>query len=315
MALVFLPQYGGDQGESYQTGTDTAIRRFIVGRDDGSGAIDTAGAPFTPQSFYAQGGDDLARDQAQLVSGTFFDRVKVTQYSPYSVIAEVYQSNNAFYDLSTPENFPATPNSVFNVTTRDVQFTIPFIVVVEKAYPGSATPVMQRVEQELTDTTPITTIDVEVEVPTWRLPVEQDFVNNQAGAIHVINAIPYRFKGANSVRQISAGDVDTQTPPRYRVRYQWEFDVGSRVRDINTEDGVSTSLPKVFSNPSFSGRIFTGDWYRPPYTQVAIGTSPVELVIPLVNTVTIQVPDSGWFVEGQLGKENGWAQLPGNPVQ
>lgn len=308
MALVFLPQYAGDQGESYQQGTDTAIRRFIVGRDNGSGGIDNSGAFFTPMEFYAQNGVEDAKNQARVIGNASFDRVGVTQYSPYSVEATVYQSNAGFYDLSQTSS-DTDPGSVYNFTTRDVQFQIPFLTEVSRVVPGSSTLATRTVERVYTDTTPITNIDIEVEVSQWRFAFEVAIVNAQASSIHVINSIPYRFRGASSVRQTRGGD-----DPLYRVRYQWEFDIGSRAESIETDGGASLSLPTVFNNPNFSGTTFTGNWWRPPYCGVAIGTK-TEVITTANGPVPAIVPAPGWFVDGRLGNESGWQTLPGNPIQ
>ena len=300
MALLFKPIYAGDTGTTYTVGPDTAVREFVVGIDDGTGDFVQTGAQFTPAIFYSMNGAELAKQQGSAITGLSVDQVQVDQDGPYTLRVTTSSSDSGFFDIG--EITPTTPEGearIYDFRTDERTFTIPYIITVDVAVPGMTETVKERQEAQYTDTTPVTTIEVECTVPVWNIDTIA-FVNEMVGSIHSIPLTAgrlYRFKGTTSVRGRSDGS--------FRVRYAWEYDIGSRAKPAEVDSPLDRNPPKVFTDPTFSGRTFTGNWWRPPLCQVAVGVEEVDGEDRI---------EPGYFVDGIVGAETSYLLLPGNPI-
>ena len=318
MATLVLEQLvGGTRVSDERTGEETGIVRYIAYQKDDNGNKIT-GSPFTPNVLKSNATYLDTIKTVEAPPGTSYDRYDAQQYgsSLYDLEVTVYFSKNGRYGGPTTDDGGAGDEPTYSVssTTELRQFTIPVPSVQQLLVPGVTEPLDSPGLRAQTDTTPITTINLNVRLDTYNVGIQR-VINEKVNQLHYIGEAGsfklYRFKGAKSIR--NEGEF-------FSCRYEWEYDIGSPAREWNEEGGprvfgdITADPEEYYPVPQLGPVTFNNarGWWRPPYFQVGAGDEKFPYRPPFfTQDVILTRPAPVLFVDGLLDDLVGHLSLPG----
>jgi len=300
-----------------RTGEETGIVRYRAYLVENGSQV--KGSPFTPQLLKGNASYVDTVKAQQPPPGTSFDRFDVQQFgsSLYDLEVVVYYSKNGRYGGPTTDDGGAGDEPTYSVssTTELRQFTIPVPSVQQLLVPGVTEPLDSPGLRAQADTTPITTINLNVRLDTYNVGIQR-VINEKVNQLHYISGGDgtfklYRFKGAKSIR--NEGSF-------FSCRYEWEYDIGSPARQWNADGGprvfgkIGAPPEEYYPVPQLGPVTFNNGvgWWRPPYFQVGAGDEEFEYTPPFfTQPVTLTRPAPVLFVDGLLDDLVGHLSLPG----